>query len=96
VPDLAAIEFFVVATVRFRLLYCFSVLRHDAVRWTVQQVVKTFPFDNAPRFLIREHDGIHGQNFREQGKVAEWAAGRSGRAGSLDRSTVKPGGFLFP
>ncbi len=29
VPDIVAIDFFVVATVSFRLFYCFLVLRHD-------------------------------------------------------------------
>jgi hypothetical protein len=29
VRDIAAIDFFVVPTVRFQLLYCFVVLRHD-------------------------------------------------------------------
>ena len=33
VPDIAAIDFFVVATLSFRLLYCFVVLRHDAGGW---------------------------------------------------------------
>ena len=32
VPDIVAIDFFVVATVSFRLLYCFLVLRHDRRR----------------------------------------------------------------
>jgi transposase InsO family protein len=77
VPDIAAIDFFVVATVGFRLLYCFIVLRHDrrrvvhfnvtpypTARWTAQQVVEAFPFDEAPRFLIRDHDGIYGLDFR--------------------------------
>jgi putative transposase len=79
VGDIAAIDFFVVATVSFRLLYCFIVLRHDrrrvvhfnvtphpTARWTAQQVVEAFPFDGAPRFLIRDHDGIYGQDFRER------------------------------
>lgn len=79
VPDIAAIDFFVVATVSFRLLYCFLVLRHDrrrvvhvnvtpypTARWTAQQVVEAFPFDEAPRFLIRDHDGIYGQDFRQR------------------------------
>jgi putative transposase len=70
-----------VATVSFRLLYCFIVLRHDrrrvvhfnvtrhpTARWTAQQVVEAFPFDTAPRFLIRDHDGIYGQDFRERVK----------------------------
>jgi len=56
VPDIAGIDFFVVATVSFRLLYGFVVLRHDrrrvvhfnvtpypTARWTAQQVVEAFP-----------------------------------------------------
>jgi transposase InsO family protein len=79
VGDIAAIDFFVVATVSFHLLYCFLVLRHDrrrvvhfnvaaypTARWTAQQVVEAFPFDTTPRFLIRDHDGIYGDNFRER------------------------------
>ena len=79
VPDIVAIDFFVVATVSLRLLYCFLVLRHDrrrvvhfnvtphpTVRWTAQPVVEAFPFNEAPRFLIRDHDGIYGQDFRER------------------------------
>jgi putative transposase len=81
IQDIAAIDFFVVPTVRFQLLYCFIVLRHDrrrvvhfnvtahpTARWTAQQVVDAFPFDTAPRFLIRDHDGIYGQDFRERVK----------------------------
>jgi len=80
-PDIAAIDFFVVATVSFRLLYCFIVLRHDrrrvalfnvtphpTDRWTAQQIVEAFPFDGAPRFVIRDHDGIYGVDFRERVK----------------------------
>jgi putative transposase len=79
VPDSAAVDFFVVATVSFRLLYCFIVLRHDrrrvvhfnvsphpTARWTAQQRVEAFPYDDAPRFLIRDHDGIYGLDFRER------------------------------
>jgi putative transposase len=79
VGEVAAIDFFVVATVSFRLLYCFLVLRHDrrrvvhfnvtpypTARWTAQQVVEAFPYDEAPRFLIRDHDGIYGGDFRQR------------------------------
>jgi putative transposase len=81
VPDIAAIDFFIVPTVRFRLLYCFIVLRHErrrvvhfnvrahpTARWTAQQVIEAFPFDEAPRFLIRDHDGIYGLDFGERVK----------------------------
>jgi putative transposase len=79
--DIVAIHFFVVATVSFRLLYCFLVLRHDrrrvvhfnvaphpTARSTAQQVVEAFPFDEAPRFLIRDRDAIYGRDFRERVK----------------------------
>jgi transposase InsO family protein len=79
VPDIAAIDFFVVATVSFRLLYCFIVFRHERRRvihfnstthptacWTAQQIVEAFPYDEAPRFLIRDRDGIYGEDFRER------------------------------
>ncbi len=78
-PDIAAIDFFVVPTVRFQLLYCLVVLRHDrrrvvhfnvsthpTARWTGQQIVEAFPYDEAPRFLLRDRDGIYGVDFRER------------------------------
>lgn len=81
IRDIAAIDFFVVATVRFHLLYCFLVLRHDrrrvahfnvtphpTARWTAQQIVEAFPYDEVPRFMIRDRDGIYGQDFRERVK----------------------------
>ena len=81
VREIVAIDFFVVPTVRFRLLYCFIVLRHDrrrvvhfnvtahpTARWTAQQIIEAFPYDEAPRFLIRDRDGIYGHDFRERVK----------------------------
>ncbi len=68
-------------TVRFQLLYCFIVLRHDrrrvvhfnvalhpTARWTGQQIVEAFPYAEAPRFMIRDRDGIYGVDFRERVK----------------------------
>ena len=34
--------------------------------WTAQQIVNAFPFDEAPRFLIRDRDGIYGKYFRDR------------------------------
>ncbi len=72
-----AVDFFTVPTATFRLLFCFIVLRHDrrmvvhfnvtahpTARWTAQQIVEAFPYDKAPRFLIRDRDGIYGADFR--------------------------------
>jgi transposase InsO family protein len=79
VRDIVAIDFFVVPTVRFQLLYCLVVLRHErrrvvhfnvtahpTARWTAQQIVAAFPFDEAPRFVIRDRDGLYGHDFCER------------------------------
>ena len=70
-----------VPTVTFRVLYVFLVLRHDRRRvvhfnvttsptaqWTAQQIVEAFPFEEAPRFLLRDRDGIYGQDFQDRVK----------------------------
>ncbi len=80
-PDIVAVDFVVVATVSFRLLYCFLVLRYDrrrvvhfnvtpypTARWTGQQIVEAFPYNEAPRFMIRDRDAIYGVDFRERVK----------------------------
>ena len=74
--DTAAIDFFVVPTVTFRLLYGFVVLRHERreivhfavtdhpnAAWTARQVTEAFPWDEAPRYLLRDRDGIYGEEF---------------------------------
>ncbi|HEY2837667.1 MAG TPA: integrase core domain-containing protein, partial [Pirellulales bacterium] len=78
-PEIAAIDFFVVPTASFRLLYCFVVLGLDrrrvlhfnvtanpSAQWTAQQAVEAFPYDAAPRFLQRDRDGIYGDDFRRR------------------------------
>jgi len=77
--QIAAIDFFTVSTVTFRVLYVFLVLRHDRRRivhfnvttnptaqWTAQQIVEAFPFEEAPRFMLRDRDRIYGQSFRDR------------------------------
>ncbi len=79
VPDLVAVDFFTVPTATFRVLYCFVVLRHERRRvvhfnvtasptagWTAQQSVEAFPFDEAPRYMIRDRDGIYGDYFQKR------------------------------
>ena len=79
--DLAAIDFFTVPTAAFRVLYVFVVLSIDRRRvlhfhvttspsaeWTAQQVIEAFPFDTAPRFLMRDRDGIYGEYFQRRVK----------------------------
>ncbi len=79
--DLVSIDFFVVPTVTFRVLYVFVVLlshRRQVVHfnvtdsssaaWTAQQIVEAFPDDSAPRFLLRDRDSIYGGEFRRRVK----------------------------
>ena len=39
---------------------------HPTAEWTAQQMLEAFPFDTAPRYLLRDRDGIYGQEFRDQ------------------------------
>src|SRR5271167_3352404 len=71
----AAIDFFTVPTATFRVLFVFVVLSHDRRRvvhfgvtehptedWTAQQIREAFPWDEAPRYLIRDRDAIFGND----------------------------------
>ena len=82
VKDIAAVDFFTVPTATFRVLYCFLILTHDRRRvvhfnmtanpsaaWTAQQVVEAYPYDEAPRYLIRDRDSIYGEFFKRRVKA---------------------------
>ena len=73
VAQLASIDFFTVPTATFRVLFVFVVLSHDrrrivhvnvtahpTARWTAQQLREAWPWDDAPRFVLRDRDGIYG------------------------------------
>ena len=77
VSQLASIDFFTVPTATFRVLFVFVVLSHDRRRivhlnvtahptaaWTAQQLREAWPWDTAPRFMIRDRDGIYGSDPR--------------------------------
>ncbi len=79
VKQIAAIDFFTVPTVRLQILYCFIVLRHHrrqivhfnvtmhpTARWAAQQITEAFPYDTAPKYLIRDRDGIYGTFFEQR------------------------------
>jgi putative transposase len=76
---IAAIDMFVVASASFRLLYVMIVLNHDRRRivrfdvtrnptagWLARQITEAFPWDTAPRYLLRDRDASYGQDFRKQ------------------------------
>ena len=77
--DIAAIDMFVVATATFRLLYALIVLGHDRRRvihfdvtqnptqvWLSRQMTEAFPWDTAPRYLLRDRDASYGPAFRDR------------------------------
>jgi putative transposase len=80
--QLASIDFFTVHTIWFEVLFVFVVLAHDRRRvvhfnvtahptaeWTAQQIVEAFPFDTAPKYLLRDRDRTYGCDFRKQLEV---------------------------
>src|SRR5262249_9057497 len=74
VSQLVSGDFFTVQTVWFEILFVFVVLAHDRRRvvhfnvtahptaeWTAQQMLEAFPFDTAPKYLLRDRDRIYGE-----------------------------------
>jgi transposase InsO family protein len=57
--------FFVLSLERRRVLH-FNVTQHPTAEWTAQQVVEACPFDLPGRFLIRDNDKIYGTKFRDR------------------------------
>jgi transposase InsO family protein len=76
VEGIAAIDMFVVASASFRLLYVMIILAHDrrkivraavtahpTAAWLSRQVTEAFPWDTAPRYLLRDRDASYGSDF---------------------------------
>jgi transposase InsO family protein len=73
---IAAIDMFVVASISFRLFYVLIILGHDrrkiiraavtehpTAAWLSRQVTEAFPWDTAPRYLLRDRDSSYGADF---------------------------------
>src|SRR5580658_1356821 len=43
----------------------FAVTANPTAEWTARQLLEAFPWDTAPRYLLRDHDGIYGEKFHE-------------------------------
>ena len=72
-PEIAAMDLFVVPTIGFNLLYAFVIVRLDrrdlvwvnlttnpTAEWVACQLIEAFPWNEAPRYLIRDRDRIYG------------------------------------
>ena len=79
--QMASIDFFVVPTSTFRVLFVFVVLSHARRRvlhfqvtdhpsqdWTMQQIREAFPWDQGCRYLLRDRDAIYGDDWVEMTK----------------------------
>ena len=68
-----AMDFLIVPTVGFKLLFVLVILRHERRRlislrvtphptaeWIARQITDAFPWDEAPDYLIRDRDGSYG------------------------------------
>ncbi len=74
-----AVDFMVVPTIRFSLLYVFVVLdhgrrrilhvgvtAHPTAQWTAQQLTEALPWESHARFIHRDQDGIFGHEFQRR------------------------------
>jgi transposase InsO family protein len=70
---IAAMDFLIVPTVGFKLLFVLVILRHQRRRlislsvtanptaeWIAGQITEAFPWDEAPDYIIRDRDGSYG------------------------------------
>jgi len=77
--DTASVDFIIVPTASFKLLFGFFILRHDRRRlvhiavtssptadWIARQMSEAFPWETAPQYLIRDRDSAYGQIFRKR------------------------------
>ena len=72
-PTIAAMDLFVVPTIGFDLLYAFVIVRlgrrdliwinvttNPSAEWIARQLTEAFPWNEAPRYLIRDRDRAYG------------------------------------
>ena len=73
---IAAVDFLVVPTLTFERLFAFVVLgigrrtifrigvtTNPTAQWLARQITEAFPWDSAPKYLIRDNDGAYGEVF---------------------------------
>ena len=81
IKDIVACDFFTVPTASCKVLFVFILLTHERRRivhfnitehptavWTAQQVVEAFPWESAPRYLLRDRDAIYSAFFQSRVK----------------------------
>jgi len=79
--NMVSIDFFTVPTAKFRVLFVLVILSHNrrqvvsfkatsnpTIMWTAQRIIEVFPWDTAPKYLLRDRDSIYGAYFRQRVK----------------------------
>ncbi len=77
VEGIASIDLFVVPTIAFEQLFAFLVLGHrrrqllwiavtrnPTAEWLARQITEAFPWDSAPKYLVRDNDRAFGAAFK--------------------------------
>src|ERR1017187_1333802 len=77
--DIVSIDFFTIPTIDFKVLFVlvgllhqrrrvihFNVTENPTAQWAAQQIVEAFPWDGAPKYLLRDRDAIFGETFRRR------------------------------
>src|SRR5262245_3799188 len=109
-PDVAAMDLFVVPTIGFNLLYAFIIIRLDrrdlvwinattnpTAEWIAHQITEAFPWNEAPRYLIRDREPRLGQGIRLAarggcGRCGGCAAAQAGAAAQLGAEAAEEAG----
>jgi putative transposase len=77
--ELIALDFFMVPTATFRVLFVlimvthirrrlvhFNVTEHPTAEWTARQLLEACALEETPRYLIRDRDSVYGERFSRQ------------------------------
>ena len=80
--EMVSVDFLVVPTLNFRVLYVFVVLSHvrrkilhfhvtaaPSARWAAQQLREAFPFSSPPKYLLQDRDRIYSLDFQHMAQV---------------------------
>jgi putative transposase len=80
--ELVSLDFLTVPTATFRVLYVLVILSHDRRQilhtnvtrnptavWAARQLVVACGWDNEPKYLVRDRDGVYGHEFSRQAEV---------------------------
>jgi hypothetical protein len=110
---IATVDLFVIPTIAFRILYCLVIIRHGrriwlsfgvtenpTAGWISRQITEAFPWDQAPRYLIRDRDTSYGPVFVQRLRAWVFEIGRlrsdhPGKTLTLSGSSARSAGSAW-